>query len=204
MIAVSDSTDQTTVVTSTPPSRASRRRRIIAVVVALVLLGGIATVITLRHLDHQYGPIEGGPFSGPLTPRAIAGGQYSEHFTMKPGATVQFIESIANRGSHSVKITSIETNQIVTAVQWSTYELTAGSSVFGTDTPWRDFPAIVPGDYGVIRLLVTIRRPTHCNAVPHGPDGVFYSASHIVHWESLLHSHTTATRDEFDRNIRIC
>jgi hypothetical protein len=183
-----------------------RRRRIIAMLAALVLAAGaLTTVLTLRHYDRQYGPIESGPFGGPIDPDRLTGGIDRERFAVEPGGTVQYMESLANRGSHSVKITSIETDPLVTQIRWSVYHVVGGGSAFGTDTPWRDFPAIVPGHYGIIRLRITIRRPLDCKSVPHGPGGaVYYGGGHVVHWDSLLGSHTTVIDDGFDQQIRVC
>ena len=55
-------------------ARGTRRRRlwIVFSAAALVLVSGaIATGVTLRHLDHQYGPIEGGDFFG-IVPRQVS------------------------------------------------------------------------------------------------------------------------------------
>lgn len=53
-------------------------------------------------------------------------------------------------------------------------------------------PAIVPA-YGTIRLLITIHRPSNCSAYPkyRAVSDARYGGDHLVHWESLLHSHTT-------------
>jgi hypothetical protein len=186
----------------------SRRRRWAWIVAAIVLVlsgGGLTTGLTLHHMDDQYGPIERGPFAGPLNPDRVRGGVAHERFIIKPGGTVQYLESLANRGSHSVKITSIDTDQLVTAIRWSVWRLVPGGSVSGADTPWQRFPAIVPGHYGVIRLLITIRRPADCSKALHGPDGaVYYDGFHVVHWDSLLSSHSTTIGDNFAEHIRVC
>jgi hypothetical protein len=161
-------------------------------------------VLTLRHLDHQYGPIYSGPYDGPLTVTSLAGPYGHERFKVAPGETVNFMESLTNFGSHSVKITSIETDRVVTAIRWSVYKTVAGGTTYGVNTPWQEFPAIVPGNHGVIRLLVTIRRPINCDAVPQGPDGLFYYGVHVVQWESLLGSHTTWISFPENRAIQIC
>jgi hypothetical protein len=187
-----------------------RRRIIVAAAVALVVLvGGVATLATLRHLDHQYGPLQGGPFNGLYSDHGLVfskdGSSY--HLADAPGATAQMIASIGNLGAHSVKITSIETGDMVGSIRWSAYRVVAGGSVEGVATPWSGFPAVVPA-HGTIRLLITIHHPNNCNAYPkyHGVSEGAYSGNHIVHWDSILHRHATQVdvlvgRDE---GIRVC
>lgn len=54
--------------------RSGRRRRswmTLTIVAGVLLIGGIPTLIALRHLDHEYGPIDAGPFGGPYTFRNL-------------------------------------------------------------------------------------------------------------------------------------
>jgi len=91
-----------------------------------------------------------------------------------------------------VKITSIETNDVASKIEWSVYRTVNGGNVDGVDLPWRPFPAVVPA-HGRIRVLVTIHHPSNCSQYERY-DGVRqagYDAIHWVHWESLLHSHRT-------------
>ncbi len=94
-------------------ARGSRRRRlwIVFSAVALVLItGAIATGATLRHLDNQYGPIESGEFFGMYHQRGFVSTKDGSRFRLSraPNATGQLIASLDNRGSHSVRVTSIE------------------------------------------------------------------------------------------------
>lgn len=185
---------------------------IVAVAAAVVLLAAVVTTLgTLRHLDHQYGPLLGGQFSGPYAQRGFVfskdGSSY--HLAQAPGASARLIASLDNRGAHSVKITSIETGDMVSDIRWSVYRVVNGSSVEGVATPWRRFPAIVPA-HGTIRLLITLHHPSNCSAYPsyHGVSDARYSGIHPVHWNSLLHSHTTLVEvplgPDGDDGIRVC
>jgi hypothetical protein len=195
-----------------PPDNQGIRRRIIYVTaaVALVVLGGgLATLGTLRHLDHQYGPLQGGSFSGPYSDRGFVFTKYgsSYHLAEAPGATARMIASLDNLGAHSVKITSIETDDIVSDIRWSVYRVVADGNIDGLATPWRAFPAIVPA-HGTIRLLITIRHPNNCSSYPEygGVREAMYGGAHVVHCESLLHSHTTLVDVLLapDEGVRVC
>jgi hypothetical protein len=193
------------VATSERPTK-GRPRRVIVAAVAIVTLvvAGLTTVFALRHQDLQYGPIEDGSFAGPYSQHdmVVSKDGFSPRLAAIPGATAELIESITNRGAHSVKITSIDTDQIVTSVRWSRYQTVPGGNVDGEATTWHRFPAIVPGHDGIIRLLVTIHRPSYCAAQTAGGD-VFYTGEHVVHWESLLTSHTTAI-SYLEPIVRLC
>ena len=86
------------------------------------------------------------------------------------------------------------------------YRVVNGGAVAGVRTPWHPLPAIIPG-HGKIRLLITIHRPNNCDQYPkyHGVRDARYLPTHSVHWESLLHDHTTLV-DIFDddEGIRVC
>jgi hypothetical protein len=195
---------------SAPGNRRRPSRRtwiILAIVVGVLVLGAIPALITLRHLDHEYGPIESGPFGGPYSLRNL---QYSDHgrsirLIDRPGATAQIIESLDNRGAHSVKVTSIALSQFIAAVKWSAYEFKPGGNVAGENTPWHDFPATIPAK-GAIRLLVMIHRDDAlCGSTAPAAAREYFPGNHTVHWKSLLHSHTTdVTRSAVGAGIRIC
>ena len=192
--------------------RRHRRRVWIALAVALSVLvgGGIVTLIVLRHLDHQYGPIESGPFGGPYQLKNL---EYTKHdralrLVDRPGATAEILESLENRGAHSVKITSIDKTPFIADVKWSVYRPKPGGNVAGEDTPWQSFPATIPAN-GSIRLLVTIQRDDEfCSSLtnPSGSElGHYFPGNHAVHWDSLLSSHTTdVTRTATDLGVGIC
>ncbi len=193
---------------ATSPSRNSRGLGWISAVIAsgIVLIGGLTTVITTRHLDHQYGPIQGGSFGGQHSARNFVSSKDGFSFSLAatPGITAELISSVDNLGSHSVKITSIGTDPIVTSIRWSAYRIEPGGNAVGIDTPWRSFPAIVPA-HGTIRLLITIHHPADCQANPPGTAGRYYDGYHVVKWESLLHRHTTSIDDRLaNRNIAVC
>jgi len=186
-----------------------RRRSIFLAVVLLVLLsGGLATGLTLRHLDRQYGPLQPGTFYGPYRDKGF---DFHEkdgvRFRLQaaPDATGQLIAAVHNDGAHSVKITSIETDSATSKIQWSRYRVVSGGYVSGVDTPWRAFPAVVPA-HGTIRLLVTIHHPSYCRQYADVREAT-YDAAHWVHWESLLHSHRTLLdlwNAGFDEGVGIC
>lgn len=181
-----------------------------AVVLPVLVAGGIVTLIVLRHLDHQYGPIEAGPFGGPYQLNNL---EYTKHgrslrLVDRPGATAEILESLENRGAHSVKITSIDKTPFIADVKWSVYSFQPGGNVAGEDTPWQRFPAMIPAK-GSIRLLVTIQRDyAFCSSLTDASKselGNYFPGNHAVHWESLLASHTTdVTRTATDLGIRIC
>jgi hypothetical protein len=184
--------------------RLGRRRLAVIAAAALVLITSSATVLELHHLDHQFGPIQSGNFGGPYSNRGFVfskdGTSYSLASTRR--ASGQLIASISNRGHHSVKIMSIDTDNVASAIRWSAYRTVPGGSVEGTNTPWQSFPTVVPGQ-GTIRLLITIHHPANCHAYPQGSD--YYSGLHTVHWHSLLHTHTTTIDDGLAQDdIRFC
>jgi hypothetical protein len=165
-------------------------RVVLVAVAALVLLtGGVGTPL---YLDSRYGPIQSSFFGGVYSQRGFVfstdGSSY--RLASAPGATAQVIAGLDNHGTHSVKITSIETGDMVSDIRWSVYRLVAGGHITGEPTPWRTFPAIVPA-HGTIRLLITLHRPSNCNVYPKfdGVSEARYRGDHRVHWESLLGSH---------------
>ena len=192
-------------------ARGSRRRRWFVIAVsALVVLGGsgLAVGLTLRHLDRQYGSLQGGNFYGPYRDHGFAFSKNGGSFHLKPApnATGQVIGALTNLGSHSVKVTSIETGPIAARIEWSVYRLVNAGSVYGLRRPWHTFPATIPA-HGTIRLLITIHHPSNCDQYPkfHGVSDARYLPTHWVHWESLLHDHSTLV-DIFndDDGIRVC
>jgi hypothetical protein len=190
-------------------SRASRWRRIMpAAVTAVVFLAGVlVTVAIVRHLDHEYGPLQSGGFGGVHYGRDLipSGDGIGQELTPTRGATAQLIASVDNRGSHSVQIVRIDTDDVVTNIRWSVYRTVPGGNAFGTNTPWRAFPAIVPG-HGTIRLLITIHRPSYCGRPTSTlQSGAFYSGYHRVYWDSLIRRHTTTIDDRLGLdNIKVC
>lgn len=99
---------------------------------------------------------------------------------------------IENHGSHDVVVTSVDPVAPAVRVQWSDYVFRPGGDSTGQARPWQDFPARSPA-HGMIRLLVTIRKPQQC-----GP-GEPYQSKVNVHWNSLLGSNTTTITLEFAR-----
>ena len=208
---------------STPPgqrmlavigARGTRRRRrsiVLAVVLLVLLGGGLATGLTLRHLDRQYGPLEPGSFWGAYSDEGFdfhEKGGFRFRLQDAPDATGQLIAAIRNDGAHSVRITSIEPDLVTSKIQWSSYRVVNQGSVFGEDMPWHTFPAVVPA-HGTIRVLVTIRHPDNCSAYPEigGVRQVGYGATHWVRWESLLHSHRTLVElwnNDFADDVGVC
>jgi hypothetical protein len=190
-----------------------RRRHIVAALVAVALVGGgLATFLELRHLDHRYGPVQQGFFGGLYsdTNFVFSKDGFSYSLSDTPGAAAQLISTLSNLGDHSVKVTSIDTDRVVSSIRWSSYRFGTDQNVEGVDTPWRPFPAIVPA-HGTIRLLITIQHPGNCGSYPPGEPsqssniGQYYSGLHTVHWDSLLHSHSTVIDDGIEeRNIRVC
>lgn len=196
------------------PDRPTRRRRwpiVAAVAAAVVLLAAALTSLAvLRHLDHQYGPLQPGEFGGPYSDRGFVfstdGSTY--HLAPAPGASARIIAALDNDGAHSVTITSIDTGDMVSNIRWSVYRLADGGSIEGVPTPWRNFPAIIPA-HGTIRLLITIHHPSNCAAYPtyHGVSDARYDGAHLVHWKSLLHNHTTPIEfltGPYGDGIRVC
>lgn len=195
---------------SSPHGR--RRRRVVAAAALIALLaGGLAAALTVRHLDHQYGPLEEGSFGGVYSHRDFVPVHHGFDYRLAPrsGATGKLFSSLDNLGAHSVSVTSIEPGHIATSVQWSPYRFVPGGLVSGVNTRWRSFPAVVPA-HGTIRLLITLRRPTDCRLYPYSggtSSGNTYNGYHTVHWHSLLHDHTT-TMQLFDApddlGVRVC
>lgn len=208
-VAGTGATTRAGVMTGTRRSRRRQRVLALAVVVLVLFGGGLAAALTLRHLDHEYGPIQGGAFGGLYATRGfeVSNDGFSYHLSEAPNATGQLIASLENLGAHSVKVTSIEPGQIATKIQWSVFRTVPGGSVYGVDTPWRTFPAIIPAR-GTIRLLITIHHPSNCGAYPKigGVSTARYVAWHRVHWESLLHDHRTWIKIWDDRGdgIPVC
>jgi hypothetical protein len=76
-----------------------------------------------------------------------------------------------------------------------------GGFVSGLDTPWHDFPVVIPG-HTTIRLLITIHRPRYCQGNSITPGDEDSSGSHRVHWKSLLHTHITEIDDQVAKDRR--
>jgi hypothetical protein len=190
------------------PRKRSRRRWPVAIAVAIVLVvvAAAVTVGTLRHLDRGYGPIQQGSFGGLHSDRGFVFSRHGFSYSLlkAPGVSGELIAAADNLRSHSVEVTSIDTDDIVTSIRWSTYTPpTAGGDVEGATTPWRAFPATIPAN-GTIKLLITIHHPTDCNRYPPG-DPAQYSGLHTVHWKSLLHERTTVIDDGIENlNINVC
>ena len=181
---------------------ARRRSAVLAAVV--VVVAGLVAFLALRSVDHRYGPIEAGNFGGLYSQRnfvADADGS-SYRLASAPGVSGQLMASVSNAGAHSVEITSIDTDDVVSGIRWSSYRMVPGGYVSGVSTPWRAFPATVPA-HGVIRLLITIHHPANCSS--YEPGTANYSGLHTVHWKSLLRSHSTVIDDGLeDIIIGIC
>lgn len=192
---------------SVPParSRLKRRRTVVAASAAVLLAGLLATIITVRHLDHEYGPVGSGSFGGIYSAQnlVLEPAGPSGRLVGGPDATTQLLASLANAGSHSVEVTAIDTGEVVTDIRWSELHAVPGGVLSGLDTPWRDFPAVLPA-HTAIRLLITIHRPMYCRTSQStvGTD-IFYSGSYRVHWKSLLRSHVTAVNDHI-ATIQLC
>ena len=195
-------------VTNTSPSSGTARlgrRAVVAAVAVLILSGALATIITTRQLDRRYGPIQSGPFGGiysaqNLVPKPDG---FSYRLAGGPEATAQLLASLDNAGSHSVKVTAIDTDDVVIKLRWSELHTVPGGPVSGLGTPWRDFPAVISA-HTTIRLLITIHRPTYCPENQITPDSDnYYSGSHRVHWKSLLHTHIAPIDDQI-ANIQLC
>ena len=186
-----------------PASRVEGRhpaRRRIAVLAVVVVAAGLVAFFAGRTLDHRYGPIQAGDFAGQYSGRNFVGSTdgYFYHLASTPGVSGQLIASVSNAGAHSVEITSIDTDDVVSAIRWSSYRMVPGGNIEGEDTPWRAFPATVPA-HGVVRLLITIHHPANCNS--YEPGTANYSGLHTVHWDSLLHSHSTEIDDGLEQRI---
>ena len=172
-----------------------KRRRVpwwlwgIGVVVVLAVVAGAIVWVHLRNADAKYGPIRAGTFGGEYSHTHLADGPPGTTYITGPAGTeVVRMYSLANVGTHSVKITSVSASALVSRIQWSPWHLTPAGSSYGREERARSLPAIVPPN-DEIRLLVTIRKPAGCD----GDAG--FAPVVIVHWDSLLHSH--ATRIDF-------
>lgn len=181
-----------------------RRTKAVLAILAVVASLAVASGVVLRYLDGRYGPVEGGSFSGPLSDHGLVSSKkgFSYRLASTPGTTATFIASLANSGSHSVEITSLEPPSEVSDVRWSVFHLVPGGNVEGVDTPWRSFPATVPA-HGTIRLLLTVHRPACTASGPGGGFSVSYDGTVLVHWRSLLHTHATFAK-ALIRSFRIC
>jgi len=153
-------------------------------VVAVALIVGIMVWLKLDAADSKYGPIRAGSFGGEYAHAHIANGPgATTYIDGPPGTEVTRMYSLANDGAHSVKVTSLELDPAAVRAQWSPWILLPGGSDFGKDLRSRPFPAVIPAN-SEIRLLITIRKPT-CT------QNVGYAPVVTVHWDSLLHSHST-------------
>jgi hypothetical protein len=171
-----------------PPKR---RRRVprwvwaIGVFVVLAVVGGAIVWVNLNNADSKYGPIRAGTFGGEYSHTHLADGPPGTTYITGPAGTeVVRMYSLANNGSHSVKITSISASGPVSRIRWSPWHLLPAGSSYGREVPARNLPATVPPN-DEIRLLVTIRKPAGCD----GDDG--FAPVVTVHWDTLLHSHAT-------------
>jgi hypothetical protein len=102
----------------------------------------------------------------------------------------------------------VDSTAIVTRVQWSVYSLRGTNNAEGRDTPWHDFPTLVP-PHTTIRILITIHHPAYCSTIParqlRGTAQATYDGMLTVHWQSLLHSHTTVIDTGFGEDkIGVC
>ena len=190
-----------------PPAAKRRRRAVLVVAAVIVLLVGAAltTFFATRHLDRQYGPIGSGNAAGPISLKNIvfAKDGFSMSLSTAPGASAEFVEFVRNDGAHSVEITSIPTNAVVSAVRWSTYRMTSRSNL-GAAEPLHHFPAIVPA-HGQLRLVITIHRPPSCQHTPaRTAGGSSWTGALSVHWKSLLHTHISIIRFLGDYRIELC
>jgi hypothetical protein len=176
----------------------------VAAVVAILVAGALAAV-TARYLDGRYGPMRAGSFGGPYSLQDfVANRDGSSRIAARgPDGTARLMASLSNDGSHAVEVTAIDTDDVVTGVRWSVLRTVPGGFISGTDTPWQDFPAVIPA-HTTIRLLITIHRPAYCRDKQFAANGGdVYSGSHRVHWKSLLSRHVTTVEDQLT-GIRFC
>gem|GEM_PF-6450476 len=155
------------------------------------------------YLDSRYGPIQNGSFGIYSQDLILQPDGSSHRFAESPAQTAQLVASLRNAGSHSVEITAIDRDDVVSDVRWSVLATVPGGYVSGLDTPWQNFPAEIPA-HATIRLLITIHRPAYCQdgvSAANGND--LYSGSHRVHWKSLLGSHLTTIEDQLT-SIDLC
>lgn len=202
----------TVIPTTTPPDRGHglrRRRRAVlgAAVLAGVMVLGVAGLLTVRHLDGRYGPIEPGSFTGPVYADSLSFGNGSTaRLRPGPAASVPMMSSLDNRGSHAVTISSVDYAQfhaVVSDIRWSTWKVVPGGSVFGVNTPWHSFPATIPG-HGTIRLLISVHRPADCATYLRlGSASGTYDGTMTVRWKSLLDDHETALIG-LTESVKVC
>jgi hypothetical protein len=184
------------------------RLRLLLVLAAVIVVAiGLTTWLVLRSFDNDYGPIGSVSWGGPYSLRGFDTGHGDTlRLSAEPGARGQLFDALRNEGSHSVKVTSVNGDMSIVQLKWSKYHIANGDSIFGVDAPWRDFPATIPA-HGMIRLQVTISRPSLCRSMPkHGPGGLFYSGTYQVHWQSLLGSRTSTvqTTYAYDYSVQLC
>ncbi|UIJ35994.1 hypothetical protein [Allobranchiibius sp. GilTou73] len=161
--------------------------------VSAVLVVCAAVALLLVALDHRYGPLQGGSFSGPVAnDLAFINEDSSYRLTSAPGTTGQVIGSLYNPGSHAVTIRSASAGDMAPAigVQWSVFHTVPDGSAFGVDTPWHSFPATIPAQ-GTIRLLLTLHRPSTCPPNASFRTDSTFDGSLLLRWKSLLRTHTT-------------
>ncbi len=168
-----------------------RRRRVrwwvwvLGVILVLAVVAGAIVWVHLRNADAKYGPIRAGTFGGEYSHAHLADGPPGTTYINGPAGTeVVRMYSLANDGTHSVKITSVTAAAPVSRIQWSPWHLLPAGSSYGRNVRSRNLPALVPPD-DEIRLLLTIRKPAGCD----GGDG--FAPVVTVHWDSPLHSHAT-------------
>ncbi len=186
--------------------RSRARRIIVAIATTITFATGPTAYLLPRHLDHQYGPVESGSTGGQYSARNLVYDKsgFSARMSTTPDASALMFETVDNEGSHSVTITSIPTNTIVSRVRWSVYSTSKSHSNLGDTAPWNAFPATVPA-HGTIRLLVTINRPAECQGQPYGSGAqVLFNGQLDVHWKSLLGHHATSISYGGDGGIRVC
>lgn len=172
-------------------SEKPRRRRppmwlwVLTAVVAVAVIAGIIVWLNLDAADSRYGPIRAGSFAGEYTHEHLANGPDGTTYIAGPAGTeVTRMYSLANDGSRNVKITSVGLGPAAVSAQWSPWILLPGGLDYGKNTRARGFPAVVPA-HSEIRLLITIRKSTCTD------QHVGYAPVVDVHWDSLLHSHST-------------
>ncbi len=170
---------------------AKRRRRVpwwvwlISIVVVAAVVVGVVVWVNLSHDDKKYGPIVAGTFGGEYSHTHLADGPPGTTYIVGPAGTeITRMYSLANSGSHSVKISSISAAAPVAQIRWSPWHLTPAGSSYGREVPARQLPATVPAN-DEIRLLITIRKPAQCD----GDES--FAPVVTVHWDSPLHSHST-------------
>lgn len=202
----------TVTATTTPPgphhwSRRRRRGVLGAAVLAIVLVLGVAGMLTVRHLDGRYGPIEPGMFSGPVNPDQLAASNgRTGRLLPGPSASVQMMSSLRNGGSHAVTVSSVDYPQFhaaVSGIRWSTWKPIPGGYVSGASTPWHSFPATIPSDW-TIRLLISVHRPADCASYLRSASAAgTYDGTVKVRWKSLLGYHDTYLTG-LTESVKVC